>query len=106
MTISDHIVIGDNIRFCSEKILREIRHGKKADYPVWFAVTTTDVQTAEPMYILPSFEFWKKYYWEHNLRLLGLAGSRREAHLIVKTLIESALSQGQLDSLKEFLRDY
>ena len=105
MIISKRIKIGSSIASEADKILRNLEEGTIPRKIMWYAVTTT-ATTDGLAYIISSFEAWKKYYRTEPLRLLGLAGSWKDACEIVKDLFQEGYDQGQIFSMKSFLGDY
>ena len=108
MRISEHVIIGDTIAHEGEEILSGIRQHSMISYPIWYAVTTADEESPDLMYILPSVELRNHFYWDEkrNFKVLGIAGSLREARLIVKQLVMEGYEKGDLLNLKQYLRSW
>lgn len=105
MEISRNIIIGETISHNSAKILRGIRHPFLWKKGLWFGITTS-LTGDNLLYILSGREMRLKFYKNGNLKVLGLAGSMREAYEIVRTLVQSGYDEGQIFNMKEYLDNY
>ncbi len=105
MRISDHILIGEHIAHDAGKIIRGIRHPLFWKKGLWYGITTSP-QKESILYILSGREMRQNGYRNSNLRLLGLAGSRKEAHEIVLQLVQSGYHDHCIHRMKEYLENY
>ena len=55
------------------------------------------------MYVLSSREMRQKFYQNNNLRLLGIAGSIKEAYEIVLKLVQTGYNNDCIYEMKEYL---
>lgn len=102
MTISENIIIGENIAWQADDILKSIREKIPCGYLVWYAVTTA-MENENLMYILSGLEMRHSPYLESDLKLLGLAGSREEAGKIVLNLVQEGYNKGDILKMKKYL---
>lgn len=102
MIISDHIMIGEAIAYRADAVLQSLRERKPCGYPVWYAVVTAP-EPDNLLYILNGMEIRHPFYWQQELRLLGLAGSREEAGQIVLNLVQSGYNKGEIQNMKQYL---
>ena len=102
MTISENIIIGENIAWRADDILKSIRKKEPCGYPVWYAVTTA-MENDNLMYILSGLEMRHAAYLESDLKILGLAGSREEAGKIVLNLVQEGYNKGDIFNMKQYL---
>lgn len=102
MTISENIIIGENIAWQADDILKAIDEKMPCGYPVWYAITTA-MEHENLMYILSGLEMRHSAYLESNLKLLGLAASREEAGKIVLKIVQEGYNKGDILNMKKFL---
>jgi len=105
MIVSDSVIIADDIAHKAGKILAAVRKGRKPSCCLWYGVTTA-LEPDNLLYILSSREFQLPMYQTGHLRLLGLAGSKEEARIIVLKLVKSGYAKRQITTMKQFLNDY
>lgn len=105
MRISGQIVIGEKVNKRAGSILAAIGQGKASGKGGWYAVTTAPTARGQ-MYILSSYELFKDYYREHDIKVLGIAGSRREACRIVEKLVMLCHESGQINDMKEYFAEF
>ncbi|MCI6857940.1 MAG: hypothetical protein MR867_01415 [Eubacterium sp.] len=103
MTISENIIIGEQISHDAKKILRGVRHPSLWKNGLWFGVTTA-VSDENLLYILPCREMKMEYY--KDVRLLGLAASMKEAYEIVLKLVRSGYNNDCITRMKSYLDQY
>lgn len=102
MIISDHIRIGEAIRHKSDHILRAVQAGEACSNIIWYAITTS-YEEDTLMYVLNGMEFRQPFYHQGNLRLLGLAGSRKEAYELVLNLVQEGYNTNNIHQMKQYL---
>ncbi|MBR0382694.1 MAG: hypothetical protein IJH71_09675 [Eubacterium sp.] len=105
MRISEKIVVGEKVNKHANEILKALAGNRPVKKGGWYAVTTAPTAGGQ-MYILPSYEVFKDYYREHDVKVLGIAGSRKEACRIVEKLVLACDETGQIGRLKEYLADF
>lgn len=105
MTLSQHIIVGETISHDAKKILRGIRHPFLWKRGLWYGVTTA-ASEENLLYILPCPEMRNSYYLKSDIRLLGLAGSMREAYDIVRKLVQEGYDSGHIHDMRRYLREY
>ena len=107
MDIAAHPLIGDTISHAKEEILASIAHGRIPESKNWYAITTTHEKTTL-FYILSSREFRNPMY--HNpdspLKLIGLAGSKKEARDILVSIVARFVDSDSLPEMKSSLGYY
>ena len=104
MIVSEHIVIGESIRHNANQILEEIQSGEKYKNIICYAVTTS-FEEDSLMYVLSAVEFRQPFYHKGSLRLLGLAGSRKEAYEIVLNLVQEGYNRDSIHQMKQYLEN-
>lgn len=102
MIISENIRIGESIRHKATSILEAVREEKNCPNIIWYAVTTS-YEKDTLMYILNGLEFRQPFYHNGKLRLLGIAGSRKEANALVLNLIQEGYNTDNIDKMKPYL---
>ena len=102
MIISDNIRIGESVRFKSDRILDALRVGETCSNIIWYAITTS-YEDDTLMYIMNGMEFRHSFYHQGNLRLLGLAGSRKEACEMVLNLVQEGYNTDNIQQMKQYL---
>lgn len=107
MDIAVHPLIGDTISYQKEEILASIAHGRIPDANNWYAITTTHEETTL-FYILSAREFRNPMYHDPNrrLKLIGIAGSKREARDLVVSIVAGFVDSGSLPEIKSSLGNY
>lgn len=58
------------------------------------------------MYVISSREMRQKFYQNNNLRLLGIAGSIKEAYEIVLKLVQTGYTNDCIYEMKEYLEKF
>ena len=58
------------------------------------------------MYILSSREMRQKFYQDNSLKLLGLAGSMKEAYEIVLKLVQMGYNNNCIYEMSEYLEKF
>ena len=91
LTISEHIMIGETISHDAKAILRGVRHPFGKDVI---------------MYILSSREMRQKFYQNNDLKLLGLAGSMKEAYEIVLKLVQMGYNSDCIYEMNDYLEKF
>ena len=102
MIVSDNIRIAESIRHKADQTLEAIRTGNHCKNIIWYAVTTS-YEEDSLMYILNGLEFRQPFYHKGNLRLLGIAGSRKEACEIVLNLVQEGYNTDNIQQMKQYL---
>ncbi len=107
MDIAAHPFIGDTISHAKEEILASIAHGRIPDSKNWYAITTTHEEKTL-FYILSSREFRNPMYHDpdRQLKLIGLAGSKKEARDIVVSIVAGFVDSDSLPEIKSSLGNY
>ena len=105
MTISDNIIIGKTIFHDAKRILRGARHPFIWKKGLWYGITTSCGEDTI-MYILSSGEMRQKFYQENDLRLLGLAGSMKEAYEIVLKLVQMGYNNDCIYEMNQYLKKF
>lgn len=107
MDIAAHPLIGDTISYAKEEILASIAHGRIPDSKNWYAITTTHEENTL-FYILSASEFRNPMYHDPygHLKLIGLAGSKREARDMVVSIVAKFVDSDSLPELKSSLVNY
>ncbi len=105
MTISDQVIISEGIAHKGKEILKAISKGKKPSYKVWYAVTTAD-KAEDLMFIISSTEYRHPIYRNSSRRLLGLAGSRKEACDIVMEIVKKGYDEDAITHMKQFVEEF
>lgn len=105
MTISKNIIIGESIAYKAQKILNAIRKNKFCKDVIWYAVITAP-EDENLMYIIDGIEFGLPFYNNSSLRLLGLAGSGKEAREIVLKLVQTGYTHNDIHNMKHFLETF
>ena len=105
MTISENIIIGETISHDAKGILRGVRHPFIWKKGLWYGVTTS-CGKGTIMYILSSREMRQKFYQENDIRLLGLAGSMREAYEIVLKLVQMGYNNNCIYEMSQYLEKF
>lgn len=102
MTISENIIIGETISHDAKGILRGVRHPFIWKKGLWYGITTS-CEEDTIMYILSSREMRQKFYQKNNLKLLGLAGSMKEAYEVVLKLVQKGYNNNCIYEMSEYL---
>ena len=102
VTISENIIIGETISHDAKSILRGVRHPFIWKKGLWYGITTS-CSGDTIMYVLSSREMRQKFYQNNNLRLLGIAGSIKEAYEIVLKLVQTGYNNDCIYEMKEYL---
>lgn len=104
MDIAAHPIIGDTISYAKDEILASIAHGRIPDSKSWYAITTTHEENTL-LYILSATEFRNPMYHAPygQLKLIGLAGSKKEARDIVVSIVAKFVDSDSLPELKTSL---
>lgn len=105
VTISDNIIIGKTISHDAKGILRGVRHPFIWKKGMWYGITTSCGEDTI-MYILSSREMRQKFYQNNNLKLLGLAGSMKEAYEIVLKLVQMGYNNNCIYKMNEYLKKF
>lgn len=105
MTISENIIIGKTISHDAKGILRGVCHPFIWKKGLWYGITTS-CEGDTIMYILSSREMRQKFYQENNLRLLGLAGSMKEAYEIVLKLVQEGYNNNCIYEMSAYLEKF
>ena len=105
LTISEHIMIGETISHDAKAILRGVRHPFIWKKGLWYGITTS-CSGDTIMYVLSSREMRQKFYQNNNLRLLGIAGSIKEAYEIVLKLVQTGYNYDCIFFLFVFLEKF
>lgn len=105
MTVSENVIIAEGISHKAREIIRVLEKGGKPAYKVWYAVTTA-WGSGNLMYILSSMEYRLPMYHDNSLRLLGLAGSRKEACDIVLEIVKNGYHKDAISDMKQFVERF
>ena len=105
VTISENIIIGETISHDAKSILRGVRHPLIWKKGLWYGITTS-CSGDTIMYVLSSREMRQKFYQNNNLRLLGIAGSIKEAYEIVLKLVQTGYTNDCIYEMKEYLEKF
>ena len=105
VTISENIIIGETISHDATSILRGVRHPFIWKKGLWYGITTS-CSGDTIMYVLSSREMRQKFYQNNNLRLLGIAGSIKEAYEIVLKLVQTGYNNDCIYEMKEYLEKF
>lgn len=105
VTISENIIIGETISHDVKSILRGVRHPFIWKKGLWYGITTS-CSGDTIMYVLSSREMRQKFYQNNNLRLLGIAGSIKEAYEIVLKLVQTGYNNDCIYEMKEYLEKF
>ena len=105
VTISENIIIGETISHDAKSILRGVRHPCIWKKGLWYGITTS-CSGDTIMYVLSSREMRQKFYQNNNLRLLGIAGSIKEAYEIVLKLVQTGYNNDCIYEMKEYLEKF
>ena len=97
LTISEHIMIGETISHDAKAILRGVRHPFIWKKGLWYGITTSCGKDVI-MYILSSREMRQK--------LLGLAGSMKEAYEIVLKLVQMGYNSDCIYEMNDYLEKF
>ena len=105
VTISENIIIGETNSHDAKSILRGVRHPFIWKKGLWYGITTS-CSGDTIMYVLSSREMRQKFYQNNNLRLLGIAGSIKEAYEIVLKLVQTGYNNDCIYEMKEYLEKF
>lgn len=105
VTISENIIIGETISHDAKSILWGVRHPFIWKKGLWYGITTS-CSGDTIMYVLSSREMRQKFYQNNNLRLLGIAGSIKEAYEIVLKLVQTGYTNDCIYEMKEYLEKF
>ena len=105
VTISENIIIGETISHDAKSILRGVHHPFIWKKGLWYGITTS-CSGDTIMYVLSSREMRQKFYQNNNLRLLGIAGSIKEAYEIVLKLVQTGYTNDCIYEMKEYLEKF
>ena len=105
LTISEHIMIGETISHDAKAILRGVRHPFIWKKGLWYGITTSCGKDVI-MYILSSREMRQKFYQNNDLKLLGLAGSMKEAYEIVLKLVQMGYNSDCIYEMNDNLEKF
>ena len=97
VTISENIIIGETISHDAKSILRGVRHPFIWKKELWYGITTS-CSGDTIMYVLSSREMRQK--------LLGIAGSIKEAYEIVLKLVQTGYNNDCIYEMKEYLEKF
>lgn len=102
MLISDNLIIGDSIAHMSKDILKAIQSKETCHYIVWYAITTA-LEKENLLYMISGAEMNHKVYYDSDIKLLALAGSRKEALNIVLNFVQQGYNRGDILCMKQYL---
>ena len=104
MDIAMHPLIGKTISYKEKEIIEAIRHGECPSVKNWYAVTTAS-EAGSLFYILSGTEFRRPMYHREDdrLKLLGIAGSKKEAVGLVESLVQQFVDSDSLTEMKTSL---
>lgn len=105
MIVSENVIIGETIAHDASGILNSIRKDKKIKNVIWYGVSTAK-EKEHLLYIFSGTEYRLPFYHDDSLRLLGLAGSRKEAMEMVTNLVKKAYESDAIMDMKHFLEQY
>ena len=107
MDIAAHPFIGDTISHAKEDILKAIGKGQNPSYRNWYAITTA-YEEHHLFYILSGTEYRHPMYHRQGsaLKLIGLAGSKKEARDIVVSIVAGFVDSDSLPEIKSSLGNY
>lgn len=105
MIVSENVIIGETIAHDASSILKSIRKGKKTKHVIWYGVSTAK-EKENLLYIFSGTEYRLPFYHDSSLRLLGLAGSRKEALEMVTNLVKKAYESDAIINMKHFLEQF
>ena len=105
MIISDNVMIGESILPNAQKILENIQEDKHCGNPFWYVITTA-WEEENLMNILSGMELRHPFYHTGSLRILGLAGSRKEALELVLKLVQNGYDKEEIFNLKHFFEQF
>ena len=115
MIVSENVIIGHRIlkkvpslllflKSLSTDTLNE--HKEEVHDPhKWFVVTTTPGRT-NLLYIMSGAELLRGNYDIDCIRVLGIAGSRKEAREAVRLIFEEAAAGPDIEEIRDFLENY
>ena len=96
LTISEHIMIGETISHDAKAIWKK---------GLWYGITTSCGKDVI-MYVLSSREMRQKFYQNNDLKLLGLAGSMKEAYEIVLKLVQMGYNSDCIYEMNDYLEKF
>ncbi|MCD8018665.1 MAG: hypothetical protein LUF92_03515 [Clostridiales bacterium] len=102
MLISENLIIGDSIAHMADDILGAVRSKEVCKYIVWYAITTA-LEGENLLYLISGVEMNHKIYYDSDIKLLALAGSRKEALDIVLNLVQEGYNKGDIHCMKQYL---
>lgn len=105
IAISENIIIGETISHDAKRILRGVRHPFIWKKGLWYGITTSCGEDTV-LYILSSREMRQDFYQKNNLRLLGLAGSIKEAYEVVLKLVQMGYNDNCIHELRGYLEKF
>ncbi len=107
MDIARHPVIGDSIFHAKEDILKAIEKEQNPSYRNWYAITTA-YEDHHLFYILSGTEYRHPMYHRQGsaLKLIGLAGSKKEAVDLVCSIVRQFVDSDSLMEIKKSLCDF
>lgn len=89
----------------AKAILRGVRHPFIWKKGLWYGITTSCGKDVI-MYILSSREMRQKFYQNNDLKLLGLAGSMKEAYEIVLKLVQMGYNSDCIYEMNDYLEKF
>jgi len=106
MDIALHPLIGETISYKEREILHSIRQGELPSFKNWYAITTA-YENNNLFYILSGTEYRNPMYHRNDagLKLLGLAGSKKEAVELISSLVQHFLDSDSLTEMKSSLQE-
>lgn len=105
IAISENIIIGETISHDAKRILRGVRHPFIWKKGLWYGITTSCTEDTI-MYILSSREMRQEFYQKNDLRLLGLAGSIKEAYEVVLKLVQMGYNNNHIYEMSKYLEKF
>jgi len=109
MTVSDRAIIDENLKNRASDIIRVLAEDRPWDHTEknWYAITTSPSDRSL-LYILSKRElkYNHSHYHKLDLRIVGIASSRRKARHMVEAIFEEARDKGLLHDMKRFLNEY
>ncbi len=107
MDIAGHILVGESISYAKDEIISSVKQGKIPDKKNWYGVTTTH-ENENLLYIMSGLEYRHPMYHDKQrdpLRLIAIAGSRKEAITLVQQLVQQFVDTDKLFDMKESLNE-
>ncbi len=108
MEIARHILVGDSISYAKDEIISSIEKGKMPKKKNWYGITTTH-EKENLLYIMSGLEYRHSMYHDDRrapLRLIAIAGTRKEAFSLVQEIVQQFVDSEKLFDMKESLKEW